>query len=598
MERFRGSSRKIRFFIAPVALLIWFALLTVRLYELHSGHAMPRNNIRYRREIKAVRGMIYDRGGNPLAVNQSGWKIFLDPKAQSRPPKKGHPPPNPVVTCGRIASLTGRKFNDVWTDLVTTNRIWRDGETGEMKTNVLRYVVQGVTWDPTAVDLVENKELYVGNVGLEAIQRRLYPQGRRFSHVVGIATGVPPRGGAGGIEQRYDKNLKGVDGMISGERAGNGAEIRERRSSTINAIDGASIYLTIDHNIQRIAYEALAAAVEEWNADGGRVIVEMVDTGEILAMVSLPDFDPQEWTSAPDSARRNRCLSDQYDPGSTMKAVTVCAGLNEGLITPESTYDIGHGKVRHVGGFPMRDHAEGVVDVKTIIAKSSNVGAAKVALDLGNRRFEKYLKAFGFGAKSQIDLPGEALGTLVPASKWEPIRPTRIAIGQGVSVTPIQMVNAYSTIANGGRRMRPYVMKKIVSQDGEILQRNEPKVLETPITPETARQMREMLKGVVKPGGTARRARVEGYEAAGKTGTAQIIKPGGGYYDHNHWASFIGFLPADNPVFAVIVLLDNPTKPGSSHDGGVSAAPVFAEIALATAQYLEIPVENGEQDLP
>ena len=276
-----------------------------------------------------------------------------------------------------------------------------------------------------------------------------------------------------------------------------------------------------------------------------------------------------------------------------MKAVTVAAGINEGIITPDSTYDVGGG-AWHYGGGVLRDHAKGVINVSTIIAKSSNIGSAKIALDLGNRRFERYLKDFGFTAKTGIDLPGEARGSLPPASSWEPIKPTRVAIGQGISVTPIQMINAYATIANGGRRMRPYVMKRIVSPSGEVIERNHPKVLSTPITPETAATMREMLKGVVAPGGTARRARVAGYTVAGKTGTAQIVKPGGGYYDHNHYASFIGFLPADNPEVAILVLLDNPTKPGKSHDGGVSAAPAFAEIALATAQYLEIPVEDQQ----
>ncbi|MBR0057230.1 MAG: penicillin-binding protein 2, partial [Kiritimatiellae bacterium] len=387
--------------------------------------------------------------------------------------------------------------------------------------------------------------------------------------------------------------LKGADGFVAGERAGNGREIRERRSSTVEAIDGATVYLTIDQNIQRIAYEALSAAIEEWSADGGRVIIEKVDTGEILAMVSLPDFEPEDWQRASDLEKRNRTISDQYDPGSTMKAVTVAAALNEGVVSPDSTYDVGGGQWLY-GGKILRDHAKGVIDVRTIIAKSSNIGAAKIALDLGNRRFERYLKAFGFSSRTGIDLPGEATGMLPPADKWEPIKPTRIAIGQGISVTPIQMVNAYATIANGGRRMRPYVMAKVVAPTGEILQRNVPKVVSTPITPDTAAKMRAMLEGVVGPGGTARRARVAGYAVAGKTGTAQIIKPGGGYYDHNHWASFIGFLPAEEPAFAVLVLLDNPTKPGKSHDGGVSAAPVFAEIALATAQYLEIPVEIGE----
>lgn len=591
MGRIRGINRNIRFFLVPACLFLWFGFLCWRLYVLHSGGAGPskHNNIRYKRETKAMRGVIYDRGGNPLAVNETGWKIYLDPCADSKKPRKGKPPPDPLATCDRIAGLVGRPCRDVWHDLTTTNIVRL--ESGVLRTN--RYVVQGVTWDPSAVDLATNKDLYVGNVGIDPVQRRYYPQGRRLSHILGVATGATPAGNGGGVEQRYESRLRGADGFVSGERAGNGKEIRERRTSTVAAIDGASVELTIDHNIQRIVYDALTAAVEEWNADGARCIVEKVDTGEILAMVSLPDFDPQNWDAASDLAKRNRTISDQYDPGSTMKAITVAAALNEGIVTPEKTYDVGGG-AWHYGGGILRDHAKGVIDVKTIIAKSSNIGAAKIALDLGNRRFERYLKDFGFTFKTGIDLPGEARGTLPPAEKWEPIKPTRVAIGQGVSVTPIQMVNAYATIANGGRRMRPFVMRKIVSASGETLERNCPKVLSTPITPDTAAKMREMLKGVVMPGGTARRARVDGYTVAGKTGTAQIIKPGGGYYDHNHWASFIGFLPADNPVFAILVLLDNPTKPGKSHDGGVSAAPVFAEIALATAQYLEIPIDEEQ----
>lgn len=592
MESVRRIDRFIRFYLIPIGLTLWFGFLCWRLYVLHSGKVGPskHNNIRYKQDIKAMRGVIYDRGGNPIAVNEAGWKIFLDPCADSKKPAKDKPPPDPVATCKRIEHLTGRPFGDIWHDLVTTNITHYDD--GRVRTN--RYVVQGVTWDPSAIDLRTNKNLYVGNVGIDAVHRRFYPQGRRLVHILGIATGPTPTGQGGGVEQRYDSKLRGADGFVAGERAGNGKEIRERRRSTVEAINGSSVYLTIDQNIQRIAYDALQAAIEEWNADGGRVIVEKVDTGEILAMVSLPDYEPENWSKTSDLAKRNRTISDQYDPGSTMKAFTVASALNEGIITPDSTYDVGHGPWHYGSGKPLGDHVHGVIDVRTIIAKSSNIGAAKIALDLGNKRFERYLRAFGFGSRTGIDLPGEAIGTLIPSEKWEMIRPTRIAIGQGISVTPIQMVNAYATIANGGRRMRPYIMRKIIAADGEEVQKTVPKVLDTPITPKTAEQMREMLKGVVKPGGTARRARVVGYEAAGKTGTAQIIKPGGGYYDHNHWASFIGFLPADAPEFAVLVLLDNPTKPGKSHDGGVSAAPVFAEIALATAQYLEIPAMTEE----
>lgn len=568
MKRLRGID-KISFFVLPFFLFAWLLLLIVRLFHLHFGDIDLRNNIRYRKEITATRGIIYDRNGNAIAVNEPGFRIYLDPKAT---PRKGQ---SQTATCKRIAELTGRNAADVYRDLCNTN--------------LSRYVVQGVSFDPGAIDLVTNRALYVSNVNVERISRRLYPQGRRFSHVCGFVSGRDGIGQNGGIEQRYDEYLRGTDGYLIGERANNGPEIRERRISTVSPIDGANIYLTIDQNIQLIAYNALMAAVEDWSADSGRVIVEKVDTGEILAMVSLPDFDPIDWNRGDGETRKNRNITDQYDPGSTMKSITVASALSAGIITPDSTFDVGHGLWSY-GGRTLRDHATGIIDTRTVIMKSSNIGAAKIALELGNKRFERYLKAFGFTKRTGIDLPGEASGMLPPAEKWEPVKPTRVAMGQGISTTPIQMVNAYATIANGGKRMRPYVMDKVVSANGEILQKNKPVVLGTPITPEVAKEMREMLAMVLSQQGTARRARVPGYTAAGKTGTAQIIKPTGGYYDHNHWASFIGFVPADKPVFAVLVLLDNPTKPGKSHDGGVSAAPVFSEIALGVAQYLEIPI--------
>lgn len=597
----KAISAWVRFYGIPTGLTCWFGLVVVRLVSLHAGDRLPRNNIRYRSETPAVRGVIYDRGGNPIAVNESGWKIYLDPQAENRKATRKRPAPDPIASCRRVAELCGKSFDSVYTDLYTTNRVVYDAENGSFVTNRPRYVVQGRTFDPSAIDLIENRDLYINNIGLEPILRRIYPQGSRFAHVLGFTTGERLVGQSGGIEQRYDHELRGTDGYVLGVRSCNGPEIRSRRETTVNPIDGASVYLTIDHNIQMVVHDALERAVAEWSAEGGRAIVEKVDTGEILAMVSLPDFDPAEWEDVPPETRKNRTITDQYDPGSTMKAITVAAALNEGIVTPESVYDIGNSPWRYGGG-TLRDHATGLIDVQTIIMKSSNIGAAKVALDLGNKTFERYLRAFGFAAQTEIDLPGEARGMLPPSERWEPIKPTRIAIGQGISVTPIQMVNAYATIANGGHRMRPYVMQRVVAKgaDGreEVIIRNSPKMVARPIKAETAAKMRKMLTTVVQPGGTGRRARVDGYTVAGKTGTAQMAKPGGGYYDHNHWASFIGFLPADNPVFVVLVLLDNPVKPGKSHDGGVSAAPVFAEIAAATAQYLEIPIDTPQEEQP
>ena len=584
-----------RFFLVPGFLALWIVYLFIRLSTLHFSDSTPRNNIRYQKELKATRGVIYDRGGNPIAVNQIGWKIFIDPLAENRKASKKRPAADPVASCKRVADLTGRSFNEVWHDLYTTNFTeYYNPNTGEIKKRYKQYVPQGETFDSTAIDLITNRTLYVNNIGLEQIEKRTYPQGRYFSHILGFVTGQRLEGKNGGIEQRYDHLLQGTDGRIIGIRSNNGPEIRERRISTLDPINGASIYLTIDHNIQYFVYNALTNAMTEWSADAARAIVQKVDTGEILAMVSLPDYDPANWKDASGISRKNRTITDQYDPGSTMKAVTVSAALNEGIITPDSTYEIDKSRKWYYGGHSLGDHIDGIIDVRTIIKKSSNIGSAKIALEMGNKTFYNYLMRFGFREKTGIDLPGEAYGMLAHYEKWEPIKPTRVAIGQGISVTPIQMINAYSTIANGGKRMRPYVMRKVISENGEILQENHPKVLSTPISPEVAKQMREMLALVVLEG-TGRRAKIPGYTIAGKTGTAEIVRPDGGYYKHNHWTSFIGFIPVDKPVFCVLVLLDNPQKAGQSHDAGISAVPVFREIAAATAQYLEIPVEPSTE---
>lgn len=584
-----------RFYFLPVCLTIWFGFLFARLINLHLSDTAPRNNIRFHKVIHASRGTIYDRNGNPIAVNKVGWKIFIDPIAENRKATKRRPAADPVASCKRVADLTGRTFQEVWRDLYTTNFTdYFNPNTGKITRRYRQYVPQGETFDPTAVDIITNRTLYINNIGLEQIEKRSYPQGRYFSHILGFVTGQRLIGMNGGIEQRYDDMLQGTDGRIEGIRANNGPEIRERRISSLDPINGASIYLTIDHNIQYLVYNALTNAMAEWSADAARAIVQKVDTGEILAMVSIPDYDPNNWKDASGIARKNRTITDQYDPGSTMKAVTVSSALTQGIITPDSTYDVGNRSWRYGGG-TLRDHVSGVIDVRTIIAKSSNIGAAKIALDLGDEAFYNYLLSFGFRTKTGIDLPGEAYGMLDHYKTWRPIKPTRVAIGQGIAVTPIQMINAYTTIANGGKRMRPYVMRQIISEDGEILQENQPRVINTPIKPEVAKQMREMLALVVSPQGTARRAQIPGYTVAGKTGTAQIVKPEGGYYERKHWTSFVGFLPAENPVFTVLVLLDNPHKEGKSHDAGVSAAPVFRDIASATAQYLEIPIITSEE---
>jgi cell division protein FtsI (penicillin-binding protein 3) len=278
-----------------------------------------------------------------------------------------------------------------------------------------------------------------------------------------------------------------------------------------------------------------------------------------------------------------------YEPGSIMKAVTVSAVLNERLVTPNTVMDAENGVYMYAGK-PLRDHATGQMTVATALAKSSNIVCAKLGLQLGSQRLDAYLRGFGFGNTLDIDLPGEERGLIGNWKRWDKLKPTRVPIGQGVAVTGLQMVNAYSTIANGGKLMRPYVVDRIASPTGEVVFQTKPHVLGTPIRPEVAQAVREMLIGVTEEGGTGKRANVKGYTIAGKTGTAQHAVPGG-YSNTDYFASFVGFVPARNPVFSVLVTVD---RPRPQHTGGYVAAPVFAKIAAATTLYLEVPPDDPE----
>ncbi len=575
-----------RFFLVPVLLALWFAVLVVRLADLHLGSHPTRNQTTMQGPLPATRGIIYDRGEVPVAVNRPGYKVFVDPEA---PVKEGQ---DKRRTAARIAELTGVDIDTVYREISGRGR-------------QSRYIIIGKTFDKEAVDLVTNKAVYCC-CGIEPFSERAYPQGRRFSHIVGYVSGEDAVGRNGGVEQSAEKYLRGTPGLYVGVKDKNGREIRERRRVTMEAIDGDSVYLTVDHNIQHVVCELLYYGVTNYCATGGKVIVQKVATGEILAMACYPDFDPADFRASTTEDRRNKTIGLVYDPGSTMKGITISAALNEGIVTPHTVLDVGQGSWAY-GGRILRDHPRGNLTVRQIIQKSSNIGAARIGLMLGNRRLESYIKAFGFTRRLGIDLPGEERGLLPPHETWEPVKPTRVAMGQGISVTPLQMLNAYNTIANGGRCMRPYVISRVVSADGTLIYRNEPKELGRPIRPETAAKMRAILKSVTNYAadrvdhGTGWRARVEGYTVAGKTGTAQMLI-NGAYSEKDYWSSFVGFVPAENPVFSMIVILDRPRgelmadglhhKP---HDGGGTAAPLFSKIASYVAQYLEIPIEVDEE---
>jgi cell division protein FtsI (penicillin-binding protein 3) len=412
---------------------------------------------------------------------------------------------------------------------------------------------------------------------------RYYPHGDFLCHVLGFVNHAGQ--GSSGIELQMDQYLRGSEGVLQSRVNALGEELYDKRETYIAPLKGADVYLTIDQNVQYMVEKALEAAMAEHHAKGAWAIVQRVRTGEIVAMAGLPAFDLNRFGGAANDLKLNRAIGSVYEPGSTMKAVVFSAALNEGIVTPETVFDCERGAWRHAGRILHDFHPYGKLTVADGIKKSSNIMAAKIAVRLGRTRFYNYLRAFGMGQESGIDLPGEETGILHPVKRWSNLSPSRLAIGQGVATTALQMLNAFCVIANGGYLMRPYVVRQVKQQDGTVIFNRAPETVGRAISPGTAATMRALMLRVTQEGGTGRRARVEGYEVAGKTGTAQKAVAGG-YSTTAHVASFVGFIPARNPELGVIVVVDEPQP---LHTGGRVAGPVFARIVSEAVRCLDIP---------
>lgn len=540
-------------------LLLAMICLAARLCLLHLGNEAPVTRP-WESKLTARRGAIYDRNGNtnPMAVSLSCHQPFLDPLAVK-------PKHDKAAIAALLSEHLKIELDRIRTQFAATNS---------------RYQLLPVMVDDRVCKAIATNR-FVSGVGWEVRLVRHYPQGRRMSSVIGFVN-KEGEGGAG-IELQCNAFLKGINGEIKGEKDGLQREIPERRNSVVPPVDGASIYLTLDNNIQYQVENALQQVAQEFRASGAWAIVEKVETGEILAMASYPDFDPNRYSEFGNMDWRNLPVCVNYEPGSTMKSFTIAAGLNEGAIAPTTRMDVGRGSW-FFAGHVLHDHVEGVIDTATALRKSSNIFVARVGLMLGEARLRPYFRAFGFGDRTGVDVPGEERGIL-RNSRWGDLGTRSIAIGQGVAVTGVQMLTAYCCLANGGRLMRPYVIDRIVNSEGMELYRAKPRVQARPVRPEVAATVSRMLIGVTEDGGTATRAKVEGYTVAGKTGTAQMPERGG-YSSTEYWASFVGFLPAEKPVFGVLVVVE---RPHPQHMGGYVAAPVFKHIAEATAKYLEIP---------
>jgi len=548
--------------VLVLAAMVMAALggLGVRLAFLHLGpndklRERIRNTRHFELTLHGTRGRIMDRDGKALAMERPGKIVRAEPlKIQ----KAGH-----VEFVGRqLARLLNKNPAKV------IKRLRRNCKGIDVESFV-----------PT--DLAERiARMKLTGVFFSDTAARYYPQSSLMCHVIGFSN--YDNIGSAGVEQTMDRYLQSSPGLRVGEKDGRRREIYGRRVLDLAPREGADIYLTLDVTVQHFVEMALARACVEHNAVNACAIVQRVDTGEILAMASQPVFDVNEYGKSSPDQRRNWAVSVNYEPGSTFKIAIIAAALNEGIVTEDTVFDCEEGHWRYMG-IPLRDyHPMGKLSVADILKESSNIGAAKIALELGAKRVEDYLRAFGVGRRTGIHLPGEEAGMLAPRSRWSGISITRIAMGHEVMVTALQMLNLVSAIANDGVLMRPYVVQSVVDKQKRVIYEAIPEVVERPLRPDTAAIMCKLLARVTEEGGTGTRAVPEGFSVAGKTGTAQKVVDGH-YSTTENVASFVGFLPADDPIISIIVVVDNPQP---VHTGGRVAAPVFREIAGQTMRYL------------
>ncbi len=430
------------------------------------------------------------------------------------------------------------------------------------------------------------KALKIKGLGFMKETKRIYPNGYLASHVIGFS-GMDNMG-LEGIERDFDKYLKGSAGWAIFLR-----DARQKKldiwEKMVLPVDGLDLVLTVDEVIQYIAERELDKAFKTFHAKGASIIVMDPHTGRILAMASRPSYDLNDHSSVNKDSMRNRSICDLFEPGSVFKIVTASAALEEKKVTEEDKFFCENGAYQ-VGGRILHDHrSHGILTFRQVIEESSNIGTVKVAMILGADIVYQYLKAFGFGSKLGIDLSGEISGMIKPPRSWSKTSITAIPIGQEVGVTALQLASAISVIANGGQLMKPYIIDSVRNKDGRIIKQNKPVLIRKVISVDTAMRIKKILTGAVEEG-TGKLAKVSGFSAAGKTGTAQKLEPNGTYSHTKFVASFIGFAPAEDPILAIVVTVD---EPHPYYFGGVVAAPVFQKVAGDAIRYIkgnEIPL--------
>ena len=577
-------SDKLRFWL-PLIFLAAFGIYTsYSLIRAHVDAEVQGLTYDFERELKAPRGGIYDVNGDPLALSVPIWEYHLDPVDLTnrvvRPSRKEAP-----RTRKQIVTTIANALN------VEPSRIAAMAENSKK-----RYQPLGVSTDIDAHAILADSR-YVSGVIINDSQVRQYPGRRSLCHVLGAVNF--DFDGVAGVEQSCARWLVGTSGTIRGKRDALGRELYDRREISIDPVQGADVFLTIDRNIQREVEVELARGIEEFGAGSGWCIVMNAKTGAILSMASAPDFDPRMFSRTSDRNRLNRAVAFTYEPGSVMKVITAATAIDQDFVKPDSLYTTNRDDDRYYRLPGDAGHVwEPRITITDAIVHSSNIVIGKLGFDLGPKRVYEGMRRFGFGEKTGIELPGEEVGILFDPSRrmWDKATWSRAAIGQAFAVTAIQLVSAYQAIANNGIRMKPYLIDRVVASDGLVLLKNEPHPVNRVIRESTAKTLREMMRGVAAPGGTARRAAMKGYSVAGKTGTAQKSAGRAGYLPGQYRATFCGMVPATHPEIVVLVTLDFDQR-RLYHQGGNSSGPVFRRIATKTMRYLMIPKDVPDDDV-
>lgn len=604
--------RLIRF---TLCLLLGFGGLEWRLYRLQvvrhlELRAKAAAHFEYKQEYQPVRGEIRDCCDRPVAMIRPAKNIFINPcLLGSRTNEMAR----------LLASWLGCDAARLLDTKLRPRLLTIDSHDAPIYDNKV-CLKMGATldeWDDLQRDLAQDafgfdlarltrltrgqksvlNRLRCRTVFADDDQLPIYPQNRLICHLLGLLdhdprTGiiVPERG----LQELLNWALAGVPGSTTGVRDVHGTEDLSHRRVSEQPVDGLNVVLTIDSVLQEIAAKELKAGLDSCHATGAVAIIVRVRTGELLAMASLPDYDMEGGTEPPGSSR-NRALQDLVEPGSTFKIVVYAAALNEGLIDWEQEIDCDN-----IQGIPgqMTDHKRlGKVPRWKALAQSSNRAAARLGLDLGADRLKRYVASFGFYDPTGLGLAGERHGVPPAPGLWSDTLVSRVSIGYGVEVTPLQLVMAMSALANDGRLMQPLLVSRIVDNQGNVISNIVPHCVRSVVTPAAARLMVVGLKTVVSNEGTGNLAQMIGIPAAGKTGTAKVVR-NKSYVPGKYRSLFCGFFPSDSPELCVLVMFDEPTTTNQIYYGGRSAAPVFRQIAGQAARYLRLqPAPNASLQL-